>query len=263
MAAGILCTTGVEGGLFTWLTTYAEGRLPESLVTVSLSVLLVAYVPGRFVAGSLSERFGYVPLAFGLGTLRRLSAAFTFLLASGLAALVGVFCVGLTLSGLYPTLLAYATEHAPEHSAPINAVGLVVSSVGIAGVSTVMGSVADGAGIASAMRLLFVPLVGTSDPGSDALAVGLVVPEGPLSDEPRQHREDRQEDDGADHERRPERHDVQRRHRRRADGPAQRAGPLRDAERRTLRLPGGRRRDERRQRDVHQREPQREQDPDD
>jgi len=162
MAAGILCTTGVEGGLFTWLTTYAEGRLPESLVTVSLSVLLVAYVPGRFVAGSLSERFGYVPLAFGLGTLCLLSAAFTFLLASGLAALVGVFCVGLTLSGLYPTLLAYATEHAPEHSAPINAVGLVVSSVGIAGVPTVMGFVADGAGIASAMRLLFVPLVGLS-----------------------------------------------------------------------------------------------------
>jgi MFS family permease len=160
MAAGILFSTGVEGGLFTWLTTYAQGRVAESLETVSLSVLLVAYVPGRFLAGSLSERFGYVPLALGLGVLCTLSAAYTFAFASGLGLLVGVFGIGLGLSGLYPTLLAYATESAPEHSAPVNALGLVVSSAGIAGVPAVMGFVVDASGVAAAMRLLFVPLVG-------------------------------------------------------------------------------------------------------
>jgi fucose permease len=160
MAAGLLCLTGVEGGLFTWLTTYAEGRVPEAFVTVSLSVLLAAYVPGRFLAGVASDRIGYVPLAFGLGTLCLASAAYTFLVASGLAILAGVFCIGLTVSGLYPTLLAYATERTPEHSAPINAIGLVVSSCGIAGVPAVMGIVVGGAGVAQAMRLLFVPLVG-------------------------------------------------------------------------------------------------------
>ena len=55
MAVGILLTTGVEGGLFTWLTTYAEGRFPDSLATASLSVLLVAYIPGRFAAGRLAR----------------------------------------------------------------------------------------------------------------------------------------------------------------------------------------------------------------
>jgi fucose permease len=160
MAAGILFSAGVEGGLFTWLTTYAQGRLSGSLVTVSLSVLLVAYVPGRFAAGSLSNRFGYLPLAFGLGVLCLLSTAYTFVLASGPFLLVGVFCVGLSLSGLYPTLLAYATESTPEHSAPVNALGLVVASVGIAGVPAVMGFVIGGSGIAAAMRLLVVPLLG-------------------------------------------------------------------------------------------------------
>lgn len=160
MAAGILLSTGVEGGLFTWLTTYAQGRLGDGLVTVSLSVLLAAYVPGRFLAGTLSERFGYVPLTFGLGACCLLSAGYTFLLASGLGLLVGVFLVGLSLSGLYPTLLAYATESAPEHSAPVNALGLVVSSVGIAGVPALMGFVVDGSGVAAAMRLLLFPLVG-------------------------------------------------------------------------------------------------------
>ncbi|WP_227777682.1 MFS transporter [Haladaptatus pallidirubidus] len=160
MAAGILFSTGVEGGLFTWLTTYAEGRLPKSLVTVSLSVLLVAYIPGRFAAGSLSERFGYIPLTFGLGGLCLLSAVYTFMLASGLTVLVGVFCLGLSLSGLYPTLMAYATESTPEHSAPINAIGLVVSSCSIAGVPAAMGFVIDGTNIVWAMRLLFIPLAG-------------------------------------------------------------------------------------------------------
>ncbi|WP_224333803.1 MFS transporter [Haloprofundus halobius] len=160
MAAGILLTTGVEGGLFTWLTTYADGRISASLATVSLSVLLVAYIPGRFAAGSLSERFGYVPLAFGLGGLCLLSAIYTFVLASGLWLLVGVFCIGLTLSGLYPTLLAYATESAPEHSAPVNAIGLVVSSCGIAAVPAAMGFVIGSLGVDTAMQLLFVPLGG-------------------------------------------------------------------------------------------------------
>ncbi|ODR80942.1 hypothetical protein BG842_00640 [Haladaptatus sp. W1] len=160
MAAGILFSTGVEGGLFTWLTTYAEGRLPASLVTVSLSMLLVAYIPGRFVAGSLAERFGYIPLTFGLGNLCLLSAVYTFVVASGLTVLGGVFCLGLSLSGLYPTLMAYATESTPEHSAPVNAIGLVVSSCGIAGVPAAMGFVMGDIGVAWTMRLLFIPLTG-------------------------------------------------------------------------------------------------------
>ncbi len=160
MAAGILFSTGVEGGLFTWLTTYAEGRLPVSLVTVSLSVLLAAYIPGRFAAGRLSERFGYAPLATALGTLCLLSAVYTFMFASGYALLVGVFCIGLGLSGLYPTLLAYSTESTPEHSAPVNAFALVISSCGIAGVPAVMGFIIGEAGVVTAMRSLFVPLIG-------------------------------------------------------------------------------------------------------
>lgn len=160
MGAGILFATGVEGGLFTWLTTYAEGRVPPGLVPVSLSVLLAAYVPGRYLAGAYADRIGYVPFAFGLGAGCLAATGYTFLLASGVAVLVGVFCVGLTLSGLYPTLLAYATEAAPEHSAPVNAIGLVVSSVGIAGVPTAMGFVVADAGVDRAMEFLLVPLAG-------------------------------------------------------------------------------------------------------
>jgi fucose permease len=159
MVAGILLSTGVEGALFTWLTTYAEGRVPPGLVAASLSVLLVAYVPGRFAAGRLAERVGAVPLATGLAATCLAATAATFLLATGPWLLAGLFAVGLSLSGLYPTLLTYATETAPEHSAPINALGLVAATGGIAGVPAVLGFVVADAGIAAAMRLLVVPLV--------------------------------------------------------------------------------------------------------
>jgi MFS family permease len=159
MALGILFTTGVEGGLFTWLTTYAEGRFPESLATASLSVLLVAYVPGRFAAGRLAERVGYLRLSLALAGLCLVAVGYTFFLATGLRLAAGLFAVGFTLSGLYPTLLAHATEAVPEHSAALNAIGLVAAAAGIAGVPVLMGFVVDGPGIVRAMRLLVVPLV--------------------------------------------------------------------------------------------------------
>jgi fucose permease len=158
MAAGIVLSTGVEGGLFTWLTTYAEGRLPGALSTASLSVLLAAYVPGRLASGRLAERVGYLRLTVALVGCCLLSLAYTLFLAEGLGLLVGLFAVGFTLSGQFPTLLAYATESVPEHSAPVNAVSLVVSAAGIAGVPVAMGFVIQDVGVVAAMRLLLVPL---------------------------------------------------------------------------------------------------------
>ena len=159
MAVGILLTTGVEGGLFTWLTTYAEGRFPESLATASLSVLLVAYIPGRFAAGRLAERVGYLRLSAVLAGLCLVAVGYTFFLAVGLGLAVGLFATGFTLSGLFPTLTAYATDAVPEHSAPLNAISLVTAAAGIAGVPVVMGVVVDTSGIVPAMRLLSLPLV--------------------------------------------------------------------------------------------------------
>ncbi len=159
MAAGLFLSTGFEGGLFTWVTTFAQGELPGALATASLSVLLAAYIPGRFVSGWLSERVGYLRLSVGLVGLAVPAFAYTFFFAEGYGVLVGLFGVGLALSGIYPTLLAYATDAVPEHSAPVNATASVTSAAGIAAVPAAMGFVISGADILLAMRLLGVPLV--------------------------------------------------------------------------------------------------------
>jgi MFS family permease len=158
MAVGLFLSTGFEGGLFTWVTTYAQGELPGALATASLSVMLAAYIPGRFVSGWLSERVGYLRLSVGLVGLTVPAFAYTFFLADGYGVLVGLFGIGLALSGIYPTLLAYATEAVPEHSAPVNATASFTSAVGIAAVPAAMGFVTFGADITLAMQLLGIPL---------------------------------------------------------------------------------------------------------
>ena len=158
MALALLLSTGVEGGLFTWLTTFAEGRLRGPLATASLSILLAAYVPGRFVSGRLAARVGYLRLCIGLALLTVPALVYTFFYAEGLWLLPGVFAIGLTLAGIYPTLLAYGTEAVPEHSAPVNAAAAVTSAAGIAGAPALMGFVIGDTGAGFAMRLLLVPL---------------------------------------------------------------------------------------------------------
>ncbi|WP_276273524.1 MFS transporter [Haloarcula litorea] len=154
MAVALFLSVGVEGGLFTWLTTYAGTQLPDTLATVSLSVMLAGYVPGRLLSGSVAERVGYVRLSVALAALTVPAIWYTFFVADGVALLAGAFAIGLTLSGLYPTLLAYGTEAVPEHSAPVNATASVTASAGIAVVPAAMGFAISGAGVARAMTLL-------------------------------------------------------------------------------------------------------------
>lgn len=158
MAVGLFLAVGVEGGLFTWLTTFAGARLPDSLRAASLSVLLVAYVPGRLLAGRLVDRTGPLRLSAALAAGSFLALAYTLVVAEGLAVLVGLFAVGATLSGQFPTLLTHATERVPEHSAPVNALSQVVGAAGIAAVPFAMGFVVEGRGVGAAMGLLLVPL---------------------------------------------------------------------------------------------------------
>ncbi|ELZ28805.1 major facilitator superfamily protein [Halosimplex carlsbadense 2-9-1] len=160
LLAALFFVTGVEGGLFTWLPYYARAELPAGWAELTLTVMLAAYIPGRFACGALTDRLG--PLTLLLGVLGLLVPAFgfTFFVADGLAVLGGVVAIGLLISGVFPTMMAYATDAVPEHSGPVNALASAVSSVSIGGVPAVMGVVVGGADAAAAMRLLVAPLVG-------------------------------------------------------------------------------------------------------
>ena len=166
MLAALFFVTGVEGGLFTWLPYYADAELPGGWAEATLTVMLAAYIPGRIVCGYLASRVGYLTLLVGIVALLVPAFAFTFVVASGLTVVAGVVVIGLLVSGVYPTMMAYATDAAPEYSGPVNALAAAVSSVATGSVPAVMGVVIDGADAATAMRWLVAPL---------ALALGVLV----------------------------------------------------------------------------------------
>ena len=110
------------------------------------------------VIPALGRSFDVPEWQRGLVGLTIPAFVYTVFLAEGDGLLVGLFCPGLGLSGIYPTLLAYATEAMPEHSAPVNATAAVTSAAGIAVVPAAMGFLISDTGVAGAMGLLAVPL---------------------------------------------------------------------------------------------------------
>ncbi|WP_436925301.1 MFS transporter [Halosimplex amylolyticum] len=159
LLAMLFFVTGVEGGLFTWLPYYARAELPAGWAEATLTAMLVAYVPGRFACGALSDRLGPLTLLVGVLGLLVPAFAYTFFVADGLWVLAGVVAIGLLVSGVFPTMMAYATDAAPEYSGPVNALASAVSAVSVGGVPALMGFVVGDAGAATAMRLLLAPVV--------------------------------------------------------------------------------------------------------
>ncbi|QCC49956.1 MFS transporter [Halapricum salinum] len=149
--------TGLEGAMFIWLSTFGREIAGFSQETASLllSVFLVAYVPGRLVYTIIAERVGYGPLVVILEVLIVPTFLWTFFVADGLATFAGVAVLGALVSGIFPTLLAFGTQVAPEYSGPINGLTTATASVSIAIVPVAMGVLADASSIRSAM---WIPL---------------------------------------------------------------------------------------------------------
>jgi len=166
MLAALFFVIGVEGSLFTWLPYYAGAELPDRWAELTLTLMLAAYVPGRFACGALAERVGYLTLLTVVLGLLVPTFAFTFLVADGLWVLAGVVAIGVLISGVFPTAVAYGTDAAPEYSGPVNAVASATGSAAFATVPAILGVVIGGSNARSAMPLLVVPL---------AVAFGVVV----------------------------------------------------------------------------------------
>jgi MFS family permease len=148
---------GLEGSLFTWLPFYASRTLPESLASLTLSLLLVGYVIGRSVYSTLAERVAYLPLVAVLA-VSAMPTLYLVTVLDGWGLFVSVVVLGVLVSGLFPTLAAYAVDSAPEYSGPVNALTAGASYSGTAVIPVLVGIAADTYGITRSLRSLLVPL---------------------------------------------------------------------------------------------------------
>ncbi|ACV12290.1 major facilitator superfamily MFS_1 [Halorhabdus utahensis DSM 12940] len=155
MALAMFFHTGIEGALFIWLPTFGieAAGLSQPTSNLLLSAFTVAYIPGRLLSSAVADRFAYSRLliAIQLGVLPLFYV--TFFVVSGLATFPAVFALGVFVSGVYPLLVAFGTDAAPEYSAPVNAIAATASSISFALVPMVMGFVAEAETIRLAMWL--------------------------------------------------------------------------------------------------------------
>ncbi|MFB6295277.1 MAG: sugar MFS transporter, partial [Halobacteriales archaeon] len=152
-AVALIFSGGLEGGLFTWLPTYAGESLPQATASLTLSTLIVGYIPGRLLYGAYAERVGYLRLVT-LSATGAVPLVYLLTVVEGVWLFPVVGTLGLVISGVFPTLAAAAIDAVPDYSGPVNALTIATSYAGLSVVPAVMGVVAARAGIGVAMGLL-------------------------------------------------------------------------------------------------------------
>lgn len=109
---------GVAYSLLGWVALFMQESAGFSaFFSISLiSIFYVALTAGRFACAAVSERIGYGTTLLILAGGITATYPLVVLSSSGLWVAVGVFLTGLSLSGLFPTALAYGSRLYPQQT---------------------------------------------------------------------------------------------------------------------------------------------------
>jgi len=110
--------------------------------------------PGTALFGWATDRFSNLDLVLGSAIVAVGALYVAFVLTTGYPMLGAVLVIGFLVAGMFPTLLAWATNAFPQYSGPMGAVALGTSSIGFLIFPATMGVVADVYRVQTAMQLL-------------------------------------------------------------------------------------------------------------
>lgn len=113
---------GVAVSLLGWIAVIMKQSAGYStLISVSgISVFYVALTIGRFLCAAYAERLGYATTLLILAVGATLTYPLVVLGLTSLLVLVGAFLIGLSFSGLFPTILAYGSRLYPEQAGTVS-----------------------------------------------------------------------------------------------------------------------------------------------
>jgi FHS family glucose/mannose:H+ symporter-like MFS transporter len=156
---------GVAVSLLGWVGVFIKQSAGAStLFSVSLiSVFYIALTLGRFLCAGLSERIGYASTILILAIGITLTYPLVVLSSGPLLMAVGVFLTGLSLSGLFPTALAYGARHYPQQTGIVTGTLSVALTFGSMIPPLWTGVIAEASGLQIALGvnyLMVLPLIG-------------------------------------------------------------------------------------------------------
>jgi MFS family permease len=156
VALALILSGSIEGTLFTWLPYFATQFVSEPNANLILSGFLVTYIPARAVYSVIVQRVDSLLLVAVLSLLTAPSLYVAFTTSSTLVMVGAVLLVGAFVSGIYPTLSAYAVDTNPSYSGPVNAIATGASYLGLSIAPAVIGVIATWYDIGTALSLLTV-----------------------------------------------------------------------------------------------------------
>jgi len=174
MALALVFVGSIESVFFSWLPYYATELFSREVANLTLSIYLVAYVPGRFAFSRLAERYRFTDLVVAVGFVLVVTLYAALVLADGFVLLALVFVIGFFVSGLFPTLISMGIESRPSFTGPVNVVANVAAQTGFFVAPATVGIVAEATTIRTAMLLQIALAVAFT-----VIVVGLKL--GPLS----------------------------------------------------------------------------------
>ena len=123
---------GVAFSLLGWIAVFMKESVGLSTFysTSTVAVFYVALTAGRFICAAFAERLGYVKTLLILTTILILTYPLVVFSTDPIPLMVGVFLTGLSLSGLFPTALAYGTRLYPQHSGAVTGMLNVAMTAG-------------------------------------------------------------------------------------------------------------------------------------
>lgn len=149
-----------EQGVIGWMITYFKdtGLLPESLSQVTASLLWIMILTGRLLTAWLSSKVSkeWLLLAMGFG----LVGFFFLLLFSTTTAwiLLGIMGFGFSMAGLYPTIVSFCGNLIQRYSLSWSFI-LTIASLGSILMPSIIGKIAETAGIAYGMRSIIAVII--------------------------------------------------------------------------------------------------------
>ncbi len=123
---------GVAFSLLGWVALFMqESAGLSTFYSISMiSVFYVALTAGRFLCAAYAERLGYGATLLILSAGLVLTYPLVVFSTTAAPLVIGIFLTGLTLSGLFPTALAYGSRLYPQHSGSVTGVLNVAMTIG-------------------------------------------------------------------------------------------------------------------------------------
>ncbi len=155
----LFCYLCGESTFMGWLVTYLmnQGIFPSSLANAMSALLWLMILISRLLSAALSQKIQKEKIILFLGSSM---LVFTFLLvntsSSGLAA-ISVFGIGLSMGGIYPTVLS-TNEKRYTQSTIATGTCIAVATVGAVVMPSVVGFIADNISMNIALKSILAPL---------------------------------------------------------------------------------------------------------